>query len=288
MKCKKCGLKISENRFIKTSHRIDGNDYCMKCIETCKTCRKTVIKGSVILKKYLGEAYCNKCYSNIPGETCFGCRIKIEDKYYTIEKRIYCLKCIESEKCSLCGLPIGRNISYLPDKRKICFACSKPPAIDITRAEQYLREVIIDVKAFCGLELPETKIELLSHTELQERCNWNTLEAAGIYSGGTNAAILIVPSYTEEYFKTVLCHESVHAWQEANWKKQYNMDTREGMARYIELLYTKNKGYKEEEDSILRHIKLKPGSHYTTGLQYFLEMEKEKGREFVMTHFRSL
>jgi len=158
----------------------------------------------------------------------------------------------------------------------------------MNRTALYLREVIEDVKLISGLELPETKIELMNYTELQKRCDWVTLQAAGIYSSGAETAILIVPSYPEEYYKTVLCHESVHAWQDANWKEWYNMDTREVMARYIELLYARYKKFKDEEENLLRAMVMNPGSHYTIGLQNFLEMEKEKGQEYVINHFRTL
>jgi len=286
MKCKKCGLTIPVNRIRKNFYTINGGNYCLKCAEKCHTCKKIMIKGDGSSKKYHGDFYCRKCYSEIPAETCCGCRVKIEGGYYVILNRVFCMKCHDSEQCPVCGSPIGRNIAYLPDRIKICFNCTKPPMIDTEKAQEYLRGVAEDVHSFSGIRFPETEIKLVTYTELQKACDWITLEAAGLCINGRE--ILIVPYYPENYFKTVLCHEAVHAWQHANWKQNYNMDMQEGMARYIELLYTIYKGFSEQEQSLYRRMELKPGSHYTIGLQKFLEMEKEKGRDYVFNYFKSL
>lgn len=286
MKCARCNRAITDAVYKTPAVTRNGKTYCPRCVTMCVECRKKLVPGIDAIKEFNGRPYCTACYRAMDWLTCAGCRVKIIGDYSMILRRLFCPSCAGSARCPLCGCPIGKNIARDARGRVICFFCSRPPRADVAIAAA-ADEVRAAVSRMCGLELPAAPIVALPYDELQKRSPWNTLQAAGLYAPAEDA-VLIVPYYPPEYLKAVLCHELVHAWQFRNWREDYDMRTREGMAMYVEYRYANSMGFREEVAAIESMLKEKTASNYSIGLKMFLDMAREKGEEAVLAYFRSL
>lgn len=287
MKCCKCKRPIEKSSILRKYISHENNIYCKTCASSCTSCKKVLISGINIKKKVGTSTYCKTCYNALPCPTCSGCRKKIFDDCFIHTGRFFCTACNDSDICSSCGRPIGRNIFRKPDKSIICFDCSRPAPIDENRAQNILVGIIKNVSEMFGIVIPgNININLVTFERVQELCAWKRLKASGLYSHGDG--IYIVPYYSDDFFESILCHEAVHAWQAVNWRSNYDMKTREGMAEFITYRYSAFKGFNDIIRGMEYSMKTRKGSNYTIGLQMFLEMAENKSENHVLDYFRSL
>jgi hypothetical protein len=180
-------------------------------------CKKHIKKGKA--KIFQKNYYCSTCNDKLDYPICKGCKKKIVN--YTIYLgQTFCFDCAEtSDKCYSCGMPIGRNYALQKGKKsKMCFKCTQETKINDQTVPAIFDEIRSDAAKYFDIQIPAIPIYLVIFEELQSLINWIALKAVGVYRG-RDEGIYIVPYYPEEYFKIVLFHEAIHAWQDYNCNK---------------------------------------------------------------------
>ena len=205
-------------------------------------------------------------------------------------KKTLCEKCSAlTTTCYLCGLPVKKDFTELPDGRILCARDVKSAVLDDNAAEQICREVkdALDHLFSRFITFPETNvtIALADRVNLQEMFKFAGNDAVcpnvwGYYEPKTNDHHLahdihLLSGLPLASLKATCAHEYTHAWMHESVspqrQKSLSGDAREGFCELVSYLLMEA----QNEENQIGVIK---SNDYTRGqIHLFLQAERRFG-----------
>jgi hypothetical protein len=229
-------------------------------------------------------------------EDCSVCGDKIGKLTYFWEDKVAGGKKSVCEKCSalttvcyLCGLPVKKDLTELPDGRILCARDAKSAVLDDDVAEKIIRDVKDGLDRLFSrfITFPETNvtIALVDRVNLQELFKFAGNDATcpnvwGYYQPKTNNHrfahdIHLLSGLPRASLKATCAHEYTHAWMHENVspqrQKSLNGNATEGFCELVSYLLMEA----QREESQMSIIK---SNAYTRGqIHLFLQAERRFG-----------
>ena len=235
-----------------------------------------------------GLADPNKC-AICGGE--FGATIYLVTDKVTREKIQICHDCsVLSEECFICGLPVKKDFTKLPDGRFLCARDAKRAVLDEDEAKRVCAEVkeAVDRLFSRFINFPATNVDtvIVDRVNLQELFkfpgrDYQCPNVLGYIQSKTNSQgeirheISLMSGLPLDEFKAVCAHEFSHSWQFENVpparKKTLGHDANEGFCELVAYLLMDS----QHEEAAMKTIR---ANAYTRGqIDLFIEAEKRFG-----------
>jgi hypothetical protein len=221
----------------------------------------------------------------------FGEKVYIMTDEVTREKVQICYDCsVLPDACFVCGLPVKKDFTSLPDGRRLCARDARNAVLDNDEAKKIYEEVhdALDRLFSRFLTFPVTNVT----TTIVDRVNLLELfkvpgndyacpNVLGYINTKTNRGGLIrhkislMGALPRAEFKAVCSHELSHAWQAENVpvrrKKTLGHDANEGFCELVAYLLMNSESEIDEMKAIRRNA-------YTRGqIDLFIEAESRFG-----------
>lgn len=217
------------------------------------------------------------------GDICYTCQQQIRLTVYsrldqvTRAKVMLCSDCRDlPDDCYLCGLPVLRDFTRLPDGRVICKRDVRSVILDEKQAGEICEQVKRDLDRLLirFLTLPETNVtvQLMDRVRLQEIYrvignDYSCPNTLGCTETKTNNGqrvfeISILSGQFKEDLMTTCVHEYTHAWIFENVPparlKTLGKSAVEGFCELLSYLFAEQQGLLVGKSNIL-------ANHYTRG-----------------------
>ena len=268
---------------------------CSSCNATVPHCGLCNIPSRQ-LTTVRGEQVCPACRQKMP--VCASCGIPILHEYTFVgdSPAPYCQACMATRPhCDICGAPLNNQGKIIPGKggnTYRCVTCYNTAIITATEAERLYRETRAMLKRELKLDIPA-----LPQLYIVERAKLAALNAQSPVAGNAEAPLGVEPQhllgffqrngetraiYIEQLlphilFQAVAAHELAHAWQSFYAPQTQPLKIVEGFAEWVSYRLLLALGQQREAAHLTRRNDL-----YGAGLHYFIDLERELGRDGVL------
>jgi len=208
-----------------------------------------------------------------------------------------CLKLPDS--CYLCGMPVLKGFTKLPDGRAICERDTRTAVLDDGEATRICERIRSDLDhqfaRFIAFPGANVTLELMDRVTLQElykvigndfSCP-NTLGCTQTKSNATGLTfkISLLSGLPRERLITTCVHEYTHAWINENMpptrRKTIGKDAVEGFCELVSYMLATEQGLESGKSEILN-------SRYTRGqIHLFIQAEREFGFNEIVDWMKS-
>ena len=232
---------------------------------------------------------------SICGEGFVGGTIYLVTDKVTREKLQICHDCsVLAEECFICGLPVKKDYTKLPDGRFLCARDAKRAVLDEDEAKRVCAEVkdAIDRLFSRFVTFPATNVDtvIVDRVSLQELFkfpgrDYQCPNVLGYIQSKTNHGeirheISLMSGLPLDEFKAVCAHEFSHSWQFENVpparKKTLGHDANEGFCELMAYLLMDS----QREEAAMKTIR---ANAYTRGqIDLFIEAEKRYGLNTIL------
>lgn len=225
---------------------------------SCVVCGKGPLTGRIWMSKW--GAVCDDCY-------------KLENR------------------CSLCGLPIGKDYVKTGDGRFIC-KLDKPNAVlDASGAKEIFTDVRRELVELFGsgfaLNFPEVTVNLFDVDYWTEKGRGNGLHKFGFSStrraarGQFTHEVVMLSGRLRSELAATAAHEYTHLWINENCTRKLDADTVEGICELAAYKLMESRLQPEQQRRILDN----PYSHGE--IKRLVAMEKENGIVHILNWVRN-
>ena len=233
---------------------------------------------------------------------CAVCGAYMADKVYIVTDKVtetktrICPDCsVLKDVCFVCGLPVKKDFTKLPDGRCICARDAKNAVLNEDEAKQVYEQVHYDLDRLFSrfISFPVTNIA----TTIVDRVNLTELfkmpgndyacpNILGYINSKTNRAgqirhkMSLMGALPRGQFKAVCAHELTHAWQAENVpvrrKKTLGHDACEGFCELVAYKFMESQSETDEMKAIRRN-------NYTRGqIDLFIDADQRFGFDQVV------
>lgn len=235
------------------------------------------------------------------GDVCVTCQKEIRFSVYTREdkvsrvRRFLCGDCLGlADTCYLCGVPVLKDFTKLPDGRAICKRDVASVILDDREAAQICDQVKkdLDRQFIRFISVPENNVtlQLMDRVRLQELYkvignDFSCPNTLGCTETKTNAGrrvfeISILSGQPREAVMTTCVHEYAHTWIIENVpsarKRKIGKDAVEGFCELLSFLFAEEQGLVVAQTNIL-------ANHYTRGqIHLFIAAHRQYGFQDVV------
>lgn len=236
------------------------------------------------------------CLAFAASDVCGCCQKEIRGDVYTREdkvshvRRFLCSDCLKlADTCYLCGMPVLKDFTRLPDGRVICKRDVGAVVLDDREAAGICDQVKknLDRQFIRFITIPENNVtvQLMDRVRLQELYkvignDFSCPNTLGCTETKTNAGrrafeISILSGQPREDVMTTCVHEYAHTWIIENLpparKKKIGKDAVEGFCELLAFLFAEEQGLQAAQTNIL-------ANHYTRGqVQLFIAACRQYG-----------
>ena len=268
----------------------------------CSSCNATVPHCSLCnipsrqLTVVRGEQVCPACLQKLP--VCACCSVPILHEYSFVgdSSIAYCQSCMATRPhCDICRAPLnerGKIIRGRAGDTYRCVTCYSTAVTTATEAERLYQETCAMLKRELTLDIP-----VLPELQIVDRAKLAELNAESSVTGnaeaplgpdsqhllgffqrnGDDRAIYIEQVLPRVQFQAVAAHELAHAWQSFYAPQTQSLKIVEGFAEWVSYRILLALGQQREAARLTRRTDL-----YGEGLRYFIELERERGRNGVL------
>jgi len=289
--CHLCGEKMLGTYLIYEN----GLTVCERCEHNTPHCSQCGIPSHQ-LTPARGVPICPACRQK--AQVCACCHEVILGQYFIIgdSPMPYCETCTQTRpRCDICRIPLdaqGRSFSVRDGLIYRCASCFSSAVTTIEQAERVYhethallaRELALEVAVLPKLHLVEraTLIELHRETGVSNSSNAplgpEHQHLLGYFQRVDNDwNIYIELLLPQTLFQAVAAHELAHAWQSTHAPQNQSFKVVEGFAEWVAYRVLLALGQQREAARLTRRSDL-----YGDGLQYFIALERQHGRNAVM------
>ena len=296
--CHLCGKKLLGTYFTYNDTLV----VCSECNATTPRCGKCDIP-SLQLTLVRGVLICPACRKKLP--ICPCCHIPILGKYFIIgdSPLPYCEACVNTRpRCDICRVPLDEKGKVFPRQGgniNRCATCLASSVMLTADAELYYRSTNALMKDELQLDIPVLpKLYLAERADLVKlNRQAGILEDPNVPLGPEHQHILgffqrineerniyIERLLPQTLFRAVAAHELAHAWQSFYAPPTQPLMIVEGFAEWVAYSVLLARGQQREAARLTRRT---AGDIYGDGLQYFIKLEREQGRQAVLQRART-
>lgn len=287
--CSKCGQTIYG-----TYYQFGKKILCPKDLPRCVICGRTCTKyytrddGKIVCPKdaVASAPVCSNCHKPI-----------LSGKYMRLRDNLYsCSECEKSglPRCFICSLPISSGGLVFSDGRRLCAFHSTTAVNDQASAQVYFRKAKSLINQYISPSININDVVVTIHIvdqkvlaekmrsdydnepSLKMTCG-KTLEY-NVGGGKKVYRIYILQGLPSEDFLTTMIHECGHVWQMSHKVRRLGLRHQEGFCEWLS--YKINKQLRRQNQILL--LENKKDSIYHAGLQNYLKLESQKGKEGVL------
>lgn len=269
----------------------------------CTVCREQVARGFTVNNKF----YCpDHVESALP--RCYNCAQPISGHYHEVSERKVpvCSTCREQvPQCFLCSLPADpqRGGEALRDGRYICADDRKLAVKTPQHAKRIFQQAEGEVRETFGSALrlkdPIARVELVDLNGFERAATGsghvNGLKAGKVLGVTTvvfvsrgeerwlePAVIHLLDHVPSQRMLSVSAHEYAHVWQAQHHRDYAHTKPvmREGFAEWVAYKVAQRQGRRDQMTVMMNSN----GGVYYQGLRKFLELERQRGVEGVLTY----
>ncbi len=269
----------------------------------CTVCQKHVSRGFTVK----GSFYCpDHVESALP--RCYNCDQPISGRYHEVSERklSICSTCREKiPQCFLCSLPADpqRGGEALRDGRHVCADDSKLAVKTAQQARRLFQQAEGEVRDTFGSALrlkdPIARVELVDLKGFERAAagsgHINGVKAGKVLGVTTvvfvsrgeekwlePAVIHLLDHVSSRRMLSVSAHEYAHVWQAQHHRDyaQTKPILREGFAEWVAYKVAQRHG-RQDQMTVMMNPN---GGDYYLGLRKFLELERQRGVEGVLTY----
>jgi hypothetical protein len=227
---------------------------------------------------------------------CTICGGLLGDTVYTVkdkltgEEVIICQQCVKArDVCFVCGLPVVKNATRLPDGRVLCERDAKTAVVDEDEAKHICSETIDDVNRLLArfVSFPVTNVEMqvVDRVSLMSlfKIPGNDYECPNVLGythsetnhGQIKHTISLMSALTAPEYRALSAHEISHAWVAENVpaarRRTLGQDAHEGFCELVAYLLMDATHDDEQKRAILKNA-------YTRGqIHLFVDAEQRYG-----------
>lgn len=294
--CHLCGKKLQGSYFIYGERLVVCQD-CNQTVPRCSQCKTP----SLQLKTVRGVLVCPACLQKAP--VCPTCHVPILGHYYLIgDSPIkYCESCVKTRpRCDICRVPLdehGKVFHHQSGDVIRCASCLRTAVTKAEEAEHLYRETYALLQKELHLDIPSLpKLYVVERARLIS-LNHQTgvLVSSDVPVGAEHQHLLGFFQHTAHVqgervhdarsiyieqllprtlFQAVAAHELAHAWQSFYSPPAQPPLLVEGFAEWTAYRLLLALGQQREAAHLTRRNDL-----YGQGLQYFIALEREQGRQ---------
>ena len=240
------------------------------------------------------------------GDVCAVCQREIRFKVYSREDKLNRTRCFLCEdclklpdNCYLCGLPVLKDFTRLPDGRVICKRDIGSVILDDKEAglicDQVKEDLDRQLIRFIAIPATNVTVQFMDRVRLQElykiigndfSCP-NTLGCTEtkIKAGRRVFEISLLSGQLRENLMTTCVHEYAHTWITENVqparRKKISKDAVEGFCELLSYLFAEQQGLRVAQADIL-------ANHYTRGqIHLFIEAQRQFGLNEIVDWMQS-
>ena len=291
--CHLCGQPLVGS-FYTYSNNLVVCASCNATVPSCALCQVPSRKLTTIRSLQV----CPDCRQKLP--VCASCGIPIVKEYSIVgdSPLPYCHVCMEKNpRCDICRVPLNDRGFSVRGERSItyrCATCFNTAVKSPVEAQQLYRETRERLARELGLSIPA-----LPDVRIVERSTLMTLNAhngagTAMPSGAEQQHLLgffllkddqrtifIEQLLPRPLFQAVAAHELAHAWQSYYAPSTQPLNIVEGFAEWVAYRLLLALGQQRDAAHMTRRDDL-----YGQGLQYFIALERQHGRDAVMQRAR--
>ena len=289
--CHLCGERLRGNYLVYDN----GLVVCERCNTTVAHCSQCNLPSRQ-LTKARGVLICPACRKK--AAICPCCHEPILGRYYIIgdSPAQYCESCYTTRPhCDICRAPLddqGKVFAGRDGEVYRCTTCLRSAVSTGVEAERLYRETHALLKQELQLDIP-----VLPKLNIVERATLVDLNAqAGMLEGSDtpvgpehqhllgffqrideDRTIYIERLLPQTLFQAVAAHELAHAWQSFHAPSTQSLKIVEGFAEWVAYRVLLTQGHQRDAARLTRRDDL-----YGEGLQYFIALERQNGRQGVL------
>lgn len=287
--CSKCGQTIYG-----TYYQFGKKILCPKDLPRCVICGRTCTKyytrddGKIVCPKdaVASALVCSNCHKPI-----------LSGKYMRLRDNLYsCSECEKSglPRCFICSLPISSGGLVFSDGRRLCAFHSTTAVNDQASAQVYFRKAKSLINQYISPSININDVVVTIHIVDQKvlaekmRSDYDNEPSLKMTCGKTLEydvgggkkvyRIYILQGLPSEDFLTTMIHECGHVWQMSHKVRRLGLRHQEGFCEWLS--YKINKQLRRQNQILL--LENKKDSIYHAGLQNYLKLESQKGKEGVL------
>ncbi len=230
------------------------------------------------------------------GDLCVACQKEIRGTIYIGDDAVartkftVCGECMKTaDRCHLCGRPVGKELTRLPDGRTICQRDTGAVVLDDREAvricEQVKKDLDRQFSRFLTIPEDNVTIQLMDRVRLQEIYlvignDFACPDTRGCTETKTNDGrrvfeISILSGHPREELMTTCVHEYAHTWVIENVPRarlsRIGKDAVEGFCELLAFLFAEAQGLEAAKAEIL-------ANHYTRGqIHLFIAAHRQYG-----------
>lgn len=289
--CHFCGEKL-RSRYFKYDN---GLVVCERCNTSEPRCSQCNIPSHQLMT-VRGVPICPTCLQK--ASKCACCHEPILHKYFIIgdSPLHFCDTCVATRsRCDICRVPLddqGKTFPARDGNTYRCASCLRSAVTTYAEAEQLYRntntllkqELLLNVVVLPKLSVVERATLVTLHKGV------DTLNSSDMPLGaeqqhllgffrriGEGRDIYIEQMLPQTLFQAVAAHELAHAWQSTHSPSTQSLKVVEGFAEWVAYRVLLILGQQPEAARLTRRHDL-----YGEGLQYFIELERQRGRQGVI------
>lgn len=293
--CHICGNKLY-GHYLVYSNGLTVCDRCEQTVPHCNHCKLP----SLQLTQVRGVPICPACLNKLP--VCASCERPILSRFFIIgdSPLRYCEDCYTTQpRCDICRVPLnaqGRIIKHQNSTTYRCHTCFETAITNFAEAEQLYRETAGILHQQLSLTVPQLpRLHIVSRDQLINLHNsqQNALATADAPAGEQQHLLGYFQRHNQDFniyieqflprtlFQAVAAHELAHAWQSVNAVQNQSLKILEGFAEWVAYKTLLSLGYQRDAARLTRRNDL-----YGEGLQYFIALERQQGRQQVLQRAR--
>jgi hypothetical protein len=290
--CHLCGKELQGNYLIYEN----GLVVCERCQHTLPHCSRCGIPSRQLVATR-GVLICPACRQSVPACGC--CHEPILGRYFIIGDSPvpYCEECTQTRpRCDVCHVPFldsqGKMFRGRDGPIYRCASCLGSAVTTLAEAESLYRDTQILLMRELALEIAVLpKLHLVERAKLIELHQQTDTPVGSDATPGPEQQhllgyfkrinddwdIYIEHLLPKTLFQAVAAHELAHAWQSTHAAEGQALKIVEGFAEWVAYRVLLALGQQREAARLTRRSDL-----YGDGLQYFIGLERERGRMGVL------
>ncbi len=290
--CHLCGRSLSGS-YLMYDNGLIVCEQCSQTISHCDLC--SIPTKNLIPARHLHV--CQTCHQKL--SICACCQQPILQRYFIIGDTPvrYCEDCVQNRpRCEICHVPInnqGKILSNGASQIYRCSSCYQQAVKTQKQAEEIYQEIWALLSQELALQIPLLpELQMVSREHLirlhQQQTAGRAIELPGSseqqhFLGffrriNEERKIYIEQLLPEPLFRAVAAHELAHAWQSDYTPDNQQLVIIEGFAEWVAYRTLLKLGYQREAARLTRREDL-----YGQGLQLFIALERDHGRNAVFT-----
>jgi len=290
--CHLCGKELQGDYLLYEN----GLVVCERCQNTLPHCSRCGIPSRQ-LTAARGVLICPACRQSVP--VCACCHEPILGRYFIIGDSPvpYCEECTQTRpRCDICHVPFldsqGKKFRGRDGPVYRCASCLSSAVTTLAQAESLYRDTHVLLMRELALEVAVLpKLHLVERARLIELHRQTDTPVGSDASPGPEQQhllgyfkrinadwnIYIEHLLPRTLFQAVAAHELAHAWQSTHAPEGQALKIVEGFAEWVAYRVLLALGQQREAARLTRRSDL-----YGDGLQYFIGLERERGRTGVL------